>query len=291
MKDVKLTAILLLIVLCTFYSCKTSQNSTATELKFNLQKGKVYDYKMDFDIAQEVSGQKVTTNMSGNYIMEVMEDSSEIKTIKTTYERMALKLAMPGQNMEIDSDKQDTASTAINDPSQLMNKMFGSLKGKSFIIKVDKEGKVTEVSGMQQIGESIMKQLNLPEDRKAVVAQTFSTQFNDETMKDMFSQSFNIFPAKPVKVGDSWDKKISLTRNIPMDMATTYTVKSIEGNNVTIDSKSKININGPSKMSGDQTGTLLVDAQTGLVINGEFEQKITGQMNMTSRGKIAGKER
>jgi hypothetical protein len=291
MKKLKVTVVLSFAFMILFSSCKTSQNSTATELKFNLQKGKVYDYQMDFDIAQEVSGQKVNTNMSGNYVMEVMEDNNDIKTIKTTYDRMALKVNMPGQNMEIDSDKQDTTSTAINNPSQLMNKMFSSLKGKSFTIKVDKEGKVTEVTGMQQIGEAIMSQLNLPEANRAVVSQTFSAQFNDQNMKDMFSQSFNFFPAKPVKVGDSWEKKISLTNNIPLEMTTTYTVKSIEGNKVTLDSKSKMNISGAANMTGDQTGTMLVDAGTGLVINGEFEQKITGQMSMTSHGKITGKER
>jgi hypothetical protein len=291
MNKLKRTVFLSSVMVVVFASCKTAQNATTTELKFNLQKGKTYDYQMNFDIAQEVAAQKISTSLNGNYIMEVLEDSNEVKTIKTTYNRLFLKMNMPGQNIEMDSDRQDTTSPAENDPNHIMNTVFSGLKGKSFFIKVDKEGKVLEVSGMQQMGEAIVNEMNLPTESKTIILQRFSTQFNDETMKDMFSQSFNFFPAKPVKVGDSWERKLTLSNVTPMEVTTTYTVKSIEGNNVTLDSKSKINITGAAKMLGDQTGTLLVDAKSGLVINGEFVQKITGQINVTSQGKITGKER
>jgi hypothetical protein len=42
-------------------------------------------------------------------------------------------------------------------------------------------------------------------------------------------------------------------------------------------------------MSGTQSGTMKVNAKTGLVEDGTFEQKVTGGMNMSTKGKITGR--
>jgi hypothetical protein len=172
-----------------------------------------------------------------------------------------------------------------------MTAMFGALKGKSFLMKVDKEGKVTEVTGLQQIADAMVGSMNLKEEMKPAAMQAFTQQFNEQNIKDIFSQSFNIFPNKPVKVGDSWEKQIAGSTSMPMDVTTTYTVKSIEGDIVNLDAKSKMKFTGGANMTGDQTSTMQVNAKTGLVVNGDFEQKLDGQMRMTTKGKIIGKER
>ena len=287
------TASFLACLFSVFLWTACSDNKAATaNFQFNLQKGKAYEYEMDFDIKQEVSGQNISTNMKSDYVMEVIEDDGNVKTLKTTYERFAMNIDMPGQSIKADSDNTDTAAKAeVTNPGQLMNAMFGALKGKSFLIKVDKEGKVTEVSGLDQIADAMVNSMNVKEEMKPMVRQAFTQQFNEQNIKEIFSQSFNIFPNKPVKVGDSWEKKIAGTTSMPMDVTTTYTVKSIDGDMVNLDAKSKMSFTGGANMTGEQTGTMKVNAKTGLVVNAEFNQKMDGQMKMTTKGKITGKER
>jgi len=272
-------------------ACSDNKEAT-TNFQFNLQKGKAYEYEMDFDMKQEMQGQNISTNMKSDYVMEVIGDDGNVKTIKTTYERFAMNVDMPGQSIKADSDNADTTTAAeITDPSQLMNAMFGALKGKSFIMKVDQEGKVTEVTGLDQIADAMVNSMKVKEEMKPMVRQAFTQQFNEQNIKEIFSQSFNIFPNKSVKVGDSWEKKISGTSSMPMDVTTTYTVKSIDGDIVNLDAKSKMNFTGGADMSGEQTGTLKVNSKTGLVVNAEMDQKMDGQMKMTTKAKITGKER
>jgi len=273
-------------------ACSDNKNTATANFQFNLQKGKAYEYEMNFDIKQDLSGQNIATNMKSDYVMEVVEDDGNVKTLKTTYERFAMNVQMPDRTISADSDHKDTTTMSeISDPSQLMSAMFGALKGKSFIIKVDKEGKVTEVAGLQEIADAMVNSMKVKEEMKPMVRQAFTQQFNEQNIKEIFSQSFNIFPNKPVKVGDSWEKKVAGSSTMPMDVTTTYTVKSIEETLVNLDAKSKMNFTGGGNMSGEQTGTMKVDAKTGLVVDAEFNQKMEGQMQMTTKGKITGRER
>ena len=277
------------IMVCA--SCSNNKNDTA-DFRFNLQKGKTYEYNMDYDMEQNMQDQEINTNLKGNYTLDVTADDGNIKTLKTTYQRIAMNVAMPGRTMSIDSDKADTASKGeINDPGQLMNAMFSALKGKSFMMKVDKEGKVLEVSGLTELAQAMVSSMNLKPEMRSMAQQAFSQQFNEQSVKDMFSQSFNIFPNKPVKAGDTWEKSFSGSATLPIQMTTNYTVKSIDGDFVILDSKSNLNFGDDNKMSGTQSGTMKVNAKTGLVEDVTFEQKVTGNMSMSTKGRITGKEK
>jgi hypothetical protein len=272
-------------------SCSNNKNDTA-DFRFNLQKGKTYEYNMDYDMEQNMQDQEINTNLKGNYTLDVTADDGNIKTLKTTYQRIAMNVAMPGRTMSIDSDKADTASKGeINDPGQLMNAMFSALKGKSFMMKVDKEGKVLEVTGLNELAQAMVSSMNLKPEMRSMAQQAFSQQFNEQSVKDMFSQSFNIFPNKPVKAGDTWEKSFSGSATLPIQMTTNYTVKSIDGDFVILDSRSNLNFGDDNKMSGTQSGTMKVNAKTGLVEDGTFEQKVTGNMSMSTKGRITGKEK
>ena len=76
---------------------------------------------------------------------------------------------------------------------------------------------------------------------------------------------------------------------------TTYTAKEIEGDHVTLTSKTKIFSNDEgTEISGTQNGNIIVDSKTGLMINAEFDQqmkvKTQGQtIELTGKGKVKGK--
>jgi uncharacterized protein DUF6263 len=82
---------------------------------------------------------------------------------------------------------------------------------------------------------------------------------------------------------------------MPAKYTTTYTVKEIEGDQVTLDTKTRIeSAGGDVEVNGNQTGEMMIDSKSGLMVNASFTQeldtKVQGMsMTISGRGKIKGK--
>ena len=253
-------------------------------LKFNFQKGKVYNYAMIFDITQNKGDQSSGSTMKWNYNMKAVDLKKNLTTLETTYGRIDMEVNMGnGMKMEFSSEKEvDTT-----DFMQMPSRMFHTIKGKSFMMQVNEKGEVKSVSGFDKIGEAVIAETKLPEGMKPMLRQNFQRQFNDDAVKQMFSQSFNIFPNKYVKAGDSWTTNTTLAA-LKQDITTVYTVKSIKGNRVLLTGVSKLkSIDG--KASGTQTSKLIIDAKTGLMIDGVFDQK-SNDGGVSTKSRITGRE-
>lgn len=252
-------------------------------MKLNFQKGKTYNYNMNFDVAQKKGEQSRTTTMKWNYDMQVVDEKNNIKTIKTTYKRIEMAMDMAGQKMEFSSEKKVDAY----DFMQLPSKMFGIIKGKSFIMQVNDKGEVLSVSGFDKIGEAVINESGFPAEMKPMLQQNFKKQFNDDAVKQMFSQTFQIFPNKPVTIGDHW-KINSTIAALKQEATTTFTVKNIKENRVFLSGISKLK-STDGKSDGSQTSKLIIDARTGLMIDGVFDQK-SEDGQATTKSRITGKE-
>jgi hypothetical protein len=251
-------------------------------LKFNFQKGKTYNYNMNFDVAQKKGEQSRTTTMKWNYDMQVVDEKGNIKTIKTTYKRIEMAMDMGTQKMEFSSEKKVDAY----DFMQLPSKMFGIIKGKSFTMQVNDKGEVLSVSGFDKIGDAVINESGFPEEMKPMLQQNFKKQFNDDVVKQMFSQTFQIFPNRPVTIGDHW-KINSTIAALKQEATTTFTVKNIKDNRVFISGISKMkSTDGTSKST--QTSKLIIDARTGLMVDGVFDQK--SEDGSSTKSRIIGKE-
>jgi len=253
-------------------------------LKFNFQKGKTYNYTMMLDAVRKKDDKRMGTMMKWNYDMQVVDESKGLKTLKTTYKRIDMTMNMGNdQKMEFSSEKKVDPMDFMQMPS----KMFGIIKGKSFTMQVDQKGEVVSISGFDKIGEAVIAEMNVPDEMKPTIRQNFQKQFNDDAVKQMFSQSFNALPNKYVKVGDSWKTNASLT-TLKQDISTVYTVRSIKNSRVLLTGISKLK-SPEGENSGTQSSKLIIDARTGVMLDGVFDQKSTdGQM--TSATRIIGKE-
>lgn len=251
-------------------------------LKFNLPQGKVFGYQMNFDMAGKEGEQKMNNAMKWNYNMRVLDEKDGIKNIQTTYKQIEMTMNMGQMKMEFSSEKE----VAANDFMQMPSRMFKAIKGKSFTMQVNEKGEILSVTGFDKIGEAMVTEMNLPETSKPMMRKNFQEQFNDDAVKQMFGQFFDVFPNKIVKSGDRWEKKSSVMA-AEIEMTTTYTVKNIKDNKVYLSSVAKIQ-STDSKSMGTQTGSLVVDAITGLVLDATFNQKMPG--GGTSKGRIIGRQ-
>lgn len=294
------SVLILSVTVLVIHSCKTSGAASGNLLKFNLEKAKTYEYEIVWDMDQKISDQDTKISLGGIYSVEVIEEKDGIKMLTGMYKSFKLYMKMAGLEMDIDSEKPvepiDQAELKQN-PMGMMSRIFSAIKGKSFSMQVDEEGKVLSVTGFDQIINGMVDSTGADENAKLQIRASLRDQFNEQAVKDQFAQIFTIFPNKKVKVGDNWEKHLQTGGKVPAKFLTVYTVKQIEGDHVTLNAKSNISsVGGEMLVTGDQTGTLLVDSKTGLVLNAEFDQlmdtKVQGfDVKITGKGKIIGKEK
>jgi hypothetical protein len=108
----------------------------------------------------------------------------------------------------------------------------------------------------------------------------------------MFEQNNGCFPNKPVTIGDKWNNKISVTAsNFAIDVDMGMTLKSIEGNVITIDLDGTVStpegyeqeMNGikvKMDMKGTQKGILKLNKDTGWAISSDIMQNFNGDMEV-----------
>ena len=287
-------------MVAAIYSCKDSKTTTGKVLKFNLEKGKDYDYEILWDIDQQMMGRDNKISILGGYTINVTDEKENIRTLTAVYKNFKMYMNIMGVEINIDTDKpsepMDEAEIKAN-PLGMMDRVFAGIKGKEFTMKVDEDGKVLEVNGFDQIINGMTDSIAMDEDTKMQVRVSLQDQFNEQAVKDQFSQVFTIFPNKEIKVGDSWDKSIQMGGRMPAQYTTRYTVKEIEGDHVTLSAQTNIGSeNSDMEIKGTQHGSLLVDSKTGVVINAEFDQDMETktkemEIKIIGKGRIKGKAR
>jgi hypothetical protein len=200
-------------------------------------------------------------------------------------------------NIELDTDKPMAVGVDSTNPLGMVNRLFGAIRGQRFTMKVNAEGKVMEVTGFKNMAQAIADSMGLGEKEKAGMIEKFNKQFNEDATKEQFERFLYIFPNKEVKVGDSWQKTTTPRGPMGGKYTSVYTVSEIEGDMVTIEEKTKISPDKEEdKMSGDVTGTLVVDSKTGLVVNADQKMNITSTVGglkteVKAVSKIKGKAR
>lgn len=293
------TFIISLAAVMGIQSCQSTKSATSSKmLKFNFEKGRGYDYEMIMNMDQEVMGAKQQIDMSTYYSMLVTEDDGALKTIKTTFDRFKMNMVVMGMQIEVDTEKPFVATgDSEENPLAMVNRLLGAIKGQQFVMKVDAEGKVQDVQGFQEMGMKIADSLGLDEAKKKEMLQSFSQQFNEKNIKEQFERVLYIFPNKEVKVGDSWQKTTTTSGPMGGKYSSTYTVKEIEGDMVTLEEKTKIESdNEQLKLSGEQTGELVVDSRTGLVVSADMDMNMETtssgtKVTMKGKTKIKGQAR
>jgi hypothetical protein len=255
------------------------------DLRFNLAEGRTYRYDMKVDMEMQMGERTMGNGSEMNYTMQVLDNNGKTKTIRVRYDKVSMAMNMGGQTLEFSSEMK------AGDPSNPMNiagNMLVAMKGKSFLMKVNERGKITEVTGFDEMAESMIGEMKISDQQKKMMMQSFKAQFNDAAVKEMFGQSFEIFPERPVKVGDSWTRKPAASAGTRQQITTTYTLRSINGATATLDTRSEV-VAGEGAAKGSGTGTLQVDMRTGLVTSGNFTQSLEGERKMSSRITVKGR--
>ena len=220
-----------------------------------------------------------------------------LATVKVTYDSVSFKQQSQMSNVEYDS------ANPPSGPIHPMARGFAALAGQTFTMKVTPTGKITEVLGLDEMTDSILKKLDTPDAaNREQVEKSIRREFGPEALKENMESMFANYPDKPAAVGESWSKKLSITKGFRMDMDNTFTLKGVSADDVTLEAKGKLSSSpdatpidmGPRgklsyNLTGEQSGTLQLDRATGWVKAAEMTQKVTGEMVIDAGNGRVGK--
>lgn len=268
---------LLLIIVSLFFTLST-QAKTKKLLRFNLEKGSVYEMVMDMNnnMDQEMMGQQLKMNQLMKMItIMTVEDVLPNNNFLVSYKYKSIKMDMNvmGNSMSFDSDNQEG-----NTPELELLKGLTEVK---LTMEVTPLGKVQSVVGFDSFSNAFAANPQIKE-----MLKMFS---NEESFKSSFGQTFNYFPEEAVTVGDSWDtsQKMEAIMNMEIDMH--FEVADIQKNKVflnvnsDINSDSEIEQNGMNidmKMTGNQDGSMIINSKDGMLNTSNMTQDISMLMKM-----------
>jgi hypothetical protein len=265
-KAFKTTALAVLAAGVLFTSCNSGNSSAtangdAVALKFKLLDGSKYLYTTDITNQTNTMGQNISNKMLMEFTYDVTAGENENKDLVVTYTRVKMDMNAMGQTMSYDSNDSANANP--------MFKALGNMIGKSFTTTVAPNGTIVKVEGIESL---------VPEGTQGL---------DQETLKQTMQTSFNVFPEKPVKVGESWTKTTDMKlQNFNMKLDSKYTLDKVEGDNAIISMDGKISSEAGASvqgmemnLDGTQTGKLEIDIPTGQAISGDIKQLIKGKFN------------
>jgi uncharacterized protein DUF6263 len=264
------------------------------ELKLKWPVGNRYVYRMEMHQNSEITppGQanamKQETEMSQEFGISVLKEREG--------GGRELEMEFLSQKMEMKMNGATMMTMDTKDPNAVANPLLGQLAkmiGAKFKYLTRADGTVEKVEGVQ---EFLAK---MGADAPQPVQDMLKGMFNDENMNQISTFS-NMLPAKPVKVGESWNKQVKIplgqlgTFNV--DSKITFTGTEQRGGNkcAVLDSAATMSSVAPAadgksglpmgmKMtfdSGKMSGKTFFDLTQGQVVETNAKQEFTLKMEM-----------
>jgi hypothetical protein len=210
--------------------------------------------------------------------------------VATKYDSILFRQKGPSGAIEYDS---------TNPPKNVPQpaRPFAALLGLGFRMTLTPAGKVTAVEGLEEMFAEMVRRLELPEGpAKAAVQKVLAEQFGGEAMKQNLQNLFALYPEGPVAAGESWQRRVVVSKGFPIVIDGSYTLRERAGGVARIDIKAQVSPNdaagpvdlGTGKMSydlrGEQRGTAQVDEATGWTRWLTTEQELAGMIRFQGAG-------
>ncbi len=274
MKKINLVFLIVTALSVLLFSCNSGPSGEAHTIKMRMNKGDTFHYniKMDMSMNMDVMGKAMDMkmNMDAGTRFEVMENPSNNKELKLTYTKMHMGMDMGNQEM-----------AAVNTDS-ILNATTEKMVGRSVFIELSPTNEIIQVKGF----DSLM--INNTDNEAS--RQMIEKMFSKEQLNSSFGMMFSMYPAKPVKVGETWTAKTKVNvANMDMQVNLTYKLVAVKNGVAEIDVDGIIDGKGDMKqkdmavgisMSGTQNGTFTINMNDGYMQNGSYKMDVKADMEM-----------
>lgn len=289
----KLNLLFKITISITLIAFTVSCTKPRVDLKLNLQNGQIFlmSYQADMKMSQKIMGTSVDVIIKMNMDLKFTtsgQDTDSNYLMDVAYQAMNYHMKAQGQLVEFGTDKlsKDT----------LICKAFQNIKGKSFKIKLSRTGKIIDVTGLDTLMQGLFSDNITDTSKISEITELFNKNFGEESIKNNFGSFFNIYPDKPVSIGDKWNNTSSVVSFFALTINNNYQLIDdkdgmykidLQSNMKTDTKNATMEIQGMQMkfdMKGTQTGTIKIDQKTAWITESEIKQKIAGNATMTKTG-------
>lgn len=284
---------LFIVTLFTAIALIAGAQKNTAELRLNLEKGKTYTQtgNVKMNMKMEMMGTKIDTDvpMSIAISMKVVDICDDNFVIETTYDAIKMNFNIAGQEMSFDSADPNP------DPENAFTQMFSSFIGKPFTMILDKRQNIVAIEGLDKIFSAMFDNEQLSDEQKEKMNATLQGIWNEEKIKENFSEGNIVFPEEPIYKGFTWTgEKMQNMQGIAMQVKNTYTVEKITATTVEIAMVSEISMNmamteneismNITVGNAQSTGRYTIDLATGLTQSAKISTDMTMVMTTNMDG-------
>ncbi|OHB58147.1 MAG: hypothetical protein A2Y12_07740 [Planctomycetes bacterium GWF2_42_9] len=284
-------------VLCVVLLATVCFAADKVDLKLRLKAGDSHEMKMVQvqDITQNMSGMEMKVKQTQEMVMTLDctgVDANGNMDLKMGYKSVKMSMEGPMGKMAYDSDNPNTIGPNSPPQDKMMAGLFSAMVGSQFQMKVKPTGEVTSMTGLSDMMQKVKEKLKATPEAAAAEG-VLDKMFDEKQMKELTGNMMNMYPAEPIAVGDSWYDIKSINFMMPIDIDTTYMLKSVKDDTAIIDTVAKLDMGDPNKpivsdpnmkmsmqMAGTINGTNEVDLKNGLTKNGDMTMNFSGIMKM-----------
>ena len=271
----------LVIISLLLISC----GQKASELGFNLEKGKTYNQvtSSKSTITQNISNEEVkmilTVDGDISYLVKSVEGDSY--KLEAVYNNLAMIMEMKQGTFDFSSEK--------HDDSDYVSTILGAMINKPFEVIISKSGKVKEVNNISRLWDSAIDELSdLNTNQKKQINKQIVKAYGLKSFKGNFEISTGIYPENTVAKGDTWKIETLLESGLSAKLSTNYTYKDlvdgkaiIEGQSIISSTEKDVYVesNGMQvkyDIEGTMQSEIKVDPKSGWILEANIIQDMSG---------------
>lgn len=277
-------------------SCNMMAQSSA-ELKYNLEKNKVYRVK-----TSSTQDQKMT--------VQGMDRNTETKS--TTYFSLKMLDAKPG--FFIAEAKFDTMITLVSAPPMELNSshkgdinsedgvevtkcILNRLSNSTILVRMDYKGHVLDIMNYNVIAENVLAGTDSLKGQAAMAKGQIEMLVKKDALIGMIEGITAYLPNEKVKKGAKWESSfVNVAGGVGMAITSNYVLKELEKSKAIIEANSIVEpasseptvMNGAeitNELSGLGKSTIEIDSETGWVIKASSKTQMSGNMHIKAPGQ------
>ena len=261
----------------------------AISLTLRLEEGKTYRQRMTQEMAMstEVMGQPMDTRSRNVTTMsfavrEVAENADMV--VDVTYDAMSMSMDNPMMSFSYDSEN----------PQAVVPEMAAGLAamvGQTFTLRFAPDGSVVESAGLAALMERMLDETSREQGPLGeAMRESLLAMFGEEGFEKSMEMMTGHLPDEPVRVGDSWSRSVEMPMAFSLRIESTWSLTDIRDGIVHLsvastvgDGTETVQEMGPVTMryllTGEQRGTMEVDASTGWTLRSRVEATFSGSMS------------
>ena len=296
MKKIFLTAVSVMIIIPVM-------SQQAANLKLNPEKNKVYRLKTvsEQTISQTINGNEQTVQSKTEYTisLKMLDATPEFIVAEVHFDTLIINSNTMGKMSTVSSANEGDIKSSETDA--ILSAIMNRLSKNAIYVKLDYSGKPLEIVNAKMLSDMILKDtasITLEGVQGTAIKSQISNLIGSENLKTTIGGFTWHLPGNQVSTGDKWIiTEQTNSGGMLLAISTTHRLESISGNNANISVESSIKAienAAPIKsgtatvtydnLSGMSKSSLVIDINTGLVVQDKAKTHISGNLGVSGPG-------